>query len=226
LEIEYNLHARLQGNTIAGNTASWRGGGIAVIDGHVLVSDTLIRDNEAQEGGGMFVTDTDDDVALTNTVIADNQATSAGSGLFFQDSAARLVHTTVARNTGGDGSGIHVHVISSNRITVTNTILVSQTVGIAAAPSIATLDGILWFGNGANTGGEGLIAVTHEYTGDPAFAADGYHLMASSAAISRGVDASVTTDIDGEPRDLPPDLGADEYQYLSPLYLPIVLVRG
>jgi hypothetical protein len=226
VEIEYNLHARLQGNTISGNTASWRGGGIAVIAGHVAVSDTLVRDNEAQEGGGMFVTNTDDDVALTNTVVADNRATSAGSGLFFQDSAARLAHTTIARNTGGDGSGIHIHLLSSNKITATNTILVSQTVGITAAPSIATLDGILWFGNGANTGGDGLIAVTHEYTGDPAFAADGYHLMASSAAISRGVDVGVTTDIDGNPRDVPPDLGADEYQELIPLYLPIVLARG
>jgi hypothetical protein len=109
---------------------------------------------------------------------------------------------------------------------VTNSILVSQTVGITAAPIIATLDGILWFGNGANTGGEGLIAATHEYTGDPAFAADGYHLTAGSAAISRGVTTDVTTDIDGDPRDVPPDLGADEYQYLSPLYLPIILLRG
>jgi hypothetical protein len=226
VEIEYNLHARLQGNTISGNTASWRGGGVAVIAGHVAGTDTLIRDNEAQEGGGVHATRGNSEVALTNTVVADNRATSAGSVLFFQGSAAHLMHTTIARNTGGDGSGIHVHIISSNRITVTNSILVSQTVGITAAPSIATLDGILWFGNGTNTGGEGLIAITHDYTGDPAFAADGYHLMPGSAAIDKGVEAEVTTDIDGDPRDVLPDLGADEYQYLSPLYLPIILLRG
>jgi hypothetical protein len=236
VENEYS-HARLQGDTISGNTASFRGGGIAVIDSHVVVSDTLIQDNEAQEGGGVHVwggvggPNRDIGVVLTNTVVADNRATSAGSGLLFDDwllpdAVVRLLHVTIARNTGGDGSGIHIRSIGNNRITVTNSILVSQTVGITAAPSIATLDGILWFGNGANTGGDGLIAVTHEYTGDPAFAADGYHLMSGSAAISRGVDGGVLTDIDGDSRDVPPDLGADEYQYLSPLYLPIILLRG
>jgi hypothetical protein len=238
VEIEYNLHARLQGNTISDNTASWRGGGVAVIAGQVAVSDTLIRDNVAQEGGGVHgwgagggPPNDGIEVVLTNTVVADNRATSAGSGLLFDDgfhpdSVVRLLHVTIARNTGGDGSGIHIRSIGNNRITVTNSILVSQTVGITAAPIIATLDGILWFGNGANTGGEGLIAATHEYTGDPAFAADSYHLTAGSAAISRGVTTDVTTDIDGDPRDVPPDLGADEYQYLSPLYLPLILLRG
>ena len=43
---------------------------------------------------------------------------------------------------------------------------------------------------------------------------DGYHLTAASAAIDQGVDAGVTTDIDGQvrPMGLAPDLGADEFQ--------------
>jgi hypothetical protein len=55
--------------------------------------------------------------------------------------------------------------------------------------------------------------VTHAYTGTPAFAPDGYHLTALSGAIDHGVDAGVTSDIDGEarPQGLAPDLGADEY---------------
>jgi hypothetical protein len=228
VKIEYS-HVRLQGNTISGNIASFRGGGIAIEESDVFLNGDLIQDNEAQQqGGGIYVSSfpSRHEITLTNTVVVVNRAASAGSGLFFEGSAARLLHTTIARNTGGDGSGVHISLISGDKITMTNTILVSQTVGITAVPSIATLDGILWFGNETNTGGEGLIAVTHEYTGDPAFAADGYHLMTGSAAIDKGVDAGVTTDIDGDPRDVLPDLGADEYQYLSPLYLPIILLRG
>jgi hypothetical protein len=226
VEVEYNLHARLQGNTISGNTASRQGGGIAVYESDMFLDGDLIQDNEAQQqGGGIYVSNSlsSHEITLTNAVVADNRATVAGSGLFFGGSAACLLHTTIARNSGGDGSGVHVSLISSARITMTNTILVSQTVGITAVPSIATLDGVLWFGNGANTGGDGMIAVTHDYTGDPAFAADGYHLMAGSAAISRGVNAGVMTDIDGGPRDALPDLGADEYQ--PSVYLPIILLR-
>ncbi len=68
----------------------------------------------------------------------------------------------------------------------------------------------------------GTITVTNEYTGTPAFAADGYHLTSASAAIDKGVDAGVTTDIDGDLRDSTPDLGADEFVYHN-IYLPVIL---
>ena len=58
----------------------------------------------------------------------------------------------------------------------------------------------------------GGIVITNEYTGTPAFSADGYHLTANSAAIDRGVSTGVMTDIDGQSRDAVPDLGADEYR--------------
>jgi hypothetical protein len=70
------------------------------------------------------------------------------------------------------------------------------------------------------------VSVKHQYTGDPAFAIDGYHLTSSSAAIDKGVAAGVLKDIDGQPRPAQtPDLGADEYWapgYPKYVYLPIV----
>ncbi len=55
-------------------------------------------------------------------------------------------------------------------------------------------------------------------------ASDGLHLMGNLAAIDRGIDAGVITDIDGERRPLRNgyDLGADEIDFLK-VYLPVVL---
>lgn len=137
--------------------------------------------------------------------------------------------TIIARNSGGDGSGIYVTDIfgSSSIVALTNTILVSHTAGITvAANNTATLNGVLWYSNTINYGGEGSIIATNVYTGNPAFAADGYHLTGASAAIDRGVNAGVDDDIDGDPRPMcyGYDLGADEIRCL--LYLPVILKNG
>jgi hypothetical protein len=106
---------------------------------------------------------------------------------------------------------------------MTNTILANQAIGIwVDSGDTASLNGVLWHDNGTDHDGPGTIIVSDEYTGDPAFAGDGYHLTLASAAIDKGLETGVEKDIDGEPRScrLAPDLGADEN---CPLYLPIVL---
>ncbi|NIA09845.1 MAG: hypothetical protein GWP10_08975, partial [Nitrospiraceae bacterium] len=117
---------------------------------------------------------------------------------------------------------------------LTNTILVSHTVGITvAAGSTATLEGTLWgsgpWANGTDWGGDGaIITGTVNVWGDPAFVdpdAGDYHIGPGSAARDAGVDAGVATDIDGDPRpwNLAPDIGADEYVgSLYKLWLPVV----
>jgi hypothetical protein len=82
----------------------------------------------------------------------------------------------------------------------------------------------LWYGNTANTGGAGAATVMNPIIGNPAFAPDGYHLTSRSAAIDAGVDASITTDVDGDPRPIGrPDLGADEWG--TKVFLPLTLSR-
>jgi hypothetical protein len=69
----------------------------------------------------------------------------------------------------------------------------------------------------------------NQYTGDPAFAPDGYHVTPGSAALDRGVNAGVAadaaTDVDGDVRPAPagthPDLGADEISQWR-VYLPLL----
>jgi hypothetical protein len=82
----------------------------------------------------------------------------------------------------------------------------------------ATLESTLWYSNTLDVGGAGaIITGSHNYTGNPLFAADGYHLMPGSAAVDWGVNAGIATDVDGEPRDLSPDLGADELYSCTPV---------
>ena len=229
-------NALLVGNIITGNSGGSpgfprTGGGLQFVDstGARLDGNTVTHNSAIGVGAGLYLERSD--VTLTNNVIADNQLASfdsfegSGSGLYIAGSSPRLLHTTIARNGGGDGSGVYITDIfgRSSDVIMTNTILVSHTVGITVtAGNTVTLNGVLWYSNTRNYGGPGTVAVTHEVTGNPAFAADGYHLTSVSAAIDKGVNAGVDDDIDGHarPQGGGYDLGADE---LLTLYLPLVL---
>jgi hypothetical protein len=223
----FSTGATLKGNTIAGNTAAVLGGGVDVASCSPTFSSNIISGNTARRGGGLYLWYSHS--ILTNNVIADNQATTAGSGLWIGGSQPNLLHTTIARNTGGDGSGVFVTDNGSgtnSTVTMTNTIVVNHALGVTVtAGSVVAVDGVLWFGNGTNTSGAGTTTVTHANTGDPAFTPDGYHLTVGSAAIDKGLNAGVTTDIDGQPRFGVPDLGADEYWppgFPKYIYVPLV----
>jgi parallel beta-helix repeat protein len=219
--------ATLTNNIVSGNSA-YIGGGLTVSHGDATLSGTVVTGNSATRGGGVFLWDTAS--VFTNTAVAYNQATENGAGIRVDcASAPRLVHTTVSHNSGGDGSGVYIAATACDYSTVamTNTIIASHTVGIAVtAGNAATLNATLWHANGTDTGGTGSISTLNDHTGDPAFAADGYHLTLSSAAIDKGVDAGVTTDIDGDTRPWGAgyDIGADELRQRY-VYLPLVLRR-
>jgi hypothetical protein len=134
----------------------------------------------------------------------------------------------LAQNMGGDGSGVYIrdYLGDPGSAALTNTILVSQTIGFYAEISnTATFNGVLWYGNTtANVGGSGTVTVSQAYTGSPAFVNPGgwdYHIPVTSAAKDRGVSAGAADDIDGAPRLGIPDIGADEYVVHS--YLPVIL---
>ena len=243
----YDSAATLSGNTIAANTSGYLGGGLylfgsnATLTGNAIISNTanilaggldiascspslignLFANNTADRGGGLYVWYSTS--RLTNNAIVDNHATSVGSGLWIGGSNPKLLQTTIARNTGGDGSAVYITDDNSgtfSHVVMTNTILVSQSLSVlATVTNTATLDGVLWYANTTNF--SGTITATHAITADPAFAADGYHLLAGSSAINAGVASGVTTDIDGDPRLGAPDLGADEW--VTRVFLPLTL---
>jgi len=238
LHIYWSRFATLDGNAFISNSTEGSGGGLSV-DGTArttLSANTIISNSAGHSGGGLRM-GASGDTSMVNNVVSDNRALVAGSGLSIDGSSARLLHTTVTHNTGGDGSGIHITELwpgpgfpskEYSTVWMTNTILHNQTVGISVtAHNTVTIGGVLWYSTPVTVSESALAAVIAEgqYQGDPAFGADGYHLTAGSAAIDRGLRAAVTTDIDGETRDQStlPDLGADEYVAWRITYLPVVM---
>jgi hypothetical protein len=224
-------------NSIVSNTAS-NGGGLYVSGGRfstIRLSGDVITGNVAEYGGGIWMII---NATLTNAIIADNHAFVSGSGLYLKSGSYHLVHATLARNSGGDGSGMYVReypwpLPDYSAVALTNTILVSHTVGISVTGGNSiTVDGVLWFNTPLTISQmtTATVTVRNQNTGDPHFAADGYHILPGSAAIDAGVDAGVRTDIDNQPRPFQAaDLGADEYWppgMLKYVYLPFVLKNG
>jgi uncharacterized repeat protein (TIGR01451 family) len=198
--------------------------------GPTLIGNTISANTATGDGGGVYM-DFADSPTLANNMVADNQAGGAGSGLYIKASFPQLLHTTIARNRGGDGSGVYVTwyrdpvVCVGGGVDLTNTILVSHTVGIVVTAgwectSTAALEATLWgtgtWANETDWGGAGIILTgTVNSWDDPAFVnpdTGDYHISPGSGAIDTGVDAGVITDIDGEPRPygLGYDIGADE----------------
>ncbi len=236
--------AVLSGNTIGSNVASDDGGGLfldlgsTTLDKNRIISNTaysggglflwgssptlhgnVVVANSAQLGGGLFVRESNS--RLDNNVVARNQAANQGSGLYVVGSSLWLRHATIAQNNDGDGMGIYITDYGPyySTVAMTNTILVSHTVGIfVAAGNTASLKNTLW-GDGAwaNTddwSGAGTILSTTNVYGNPAFAgADDYHITAESAAKDAGVDAGLNPDIDWDLRPIGAgfDIGADEF---------------
>lgn len=203
------------------NEANREGGGVNVRSGRLHVRDTHFNANVADLGGGVNM-----DTAtawMTNTIFFRNGASLYGGAVNTGGSSVYMWHSSLTLDGFFNSAVFAGHDIYGvpSTIYMTNTLAVSHTVAIstASAANTAVLDGVLWNGNGQNTGGAGTVTVTNAYTGDPDFVFEGFTIGANSAAINRGVPSPVSMDFGGDPRLGAPDLGADEY--VLNLFLPI-----
>jgi len=251
-------NVRIIGNIISSNTAV-NGGGGGTIGGDVEFIGNTVISNNADTGGGLYIPDVTGvqtitgnifsgnsafeggaivlgggNPTLTNNIIVDNHAVNNGSAIHITGGVpfSSLLHNTIARNSGGDGSGIYIY---GSTITLTNNIIADHTVGIYVHfDASASLESTLWgngvWANGLDWDGAGSIITTDNLWGNPDFVDpdDGdYHIGPGSDAIDQGVDAGVTNDIDFHLRPYQaPDIGADEYWppgALKFIYLPLVL---
>jgi len=220
-------------NRFSGNSAD-TGGGMHLSSSSPHLDRNILVDNHAREGGALWLYQSF--AQTSNNLIAENRADRAGSGLYLLDSAPTLIHNTLTRNGGGDGSGIHIasRDLPCGTVSLTNTLLVSHTIGITVASGCTVaLEATLWgsgiWANAADWDGEGTVLTgTVNLWEAPAFVdpvRSDYHIRFDGAAIDAGIDAGITVDLDGEPRPLGQgyDIGADEF-FRAPgtLYLPLL----
>ncbi len=221
---------RLEDVSIIGNRSGEQGGGIfqGQVSGERLEAfNLLVADNRvdgwggpslAPCGSGLFL---NGNAKLENLVVRQNRASTPTSA----HPGSCVEHDGAVYLTGGTFDIQHATLVSNSHaaiwvdtaaLTLTNAIVVSHTMGISSTANISThvtVNGVLWKANAGNTNGSASISIQNAHTGDPAFAADGYHLSSASAAIDAGVISTVNKDIDGDTRPLgqASDLGVDEY---------------
>nr|HID14769.1 hypothetical protein [Anaerolineae bacterium] len=209
---------RVYTNTAQGGTAN--GGGVDLYRCYdQLLERNLFLDNQAGDrGGGIYEYALSTSMlTMTNNIIAANRADTGGDGLYLAGASSaqgHLRHNTVADNAE---EGLRV---GNFTVVMTNTVLVSHTVGIttSAAGASVTADHTLWYATAIYTdaSGGGTILTTDDLSGDPKFvdlAILDYHIRGDSAALDAGVWAGVSEDIDGDarPAGQAPDIGADQY---------------
>lgn len=252
----------LIGLTVMSNTATNDGGGLYLNNAAAIIVSSSVLSNTSANGAGLYINgplsgnpldwpitvnnyirynhassnggglNLQSNVAiLFNNIIADNSATE-GAGLYARGSLSQLFYSTVAHNSGNTGVYLTNNGLVFSSLSLTNTIIASQTTGVYAASSgipflnnQVSLRGTLWWANNSNTGGSGTIVSSTNVYSDPLFTCvddapaclNPYHILTDSAAVDRGVTAVIpgldrAIDIDWQwrPARAGFDIGADE----------------
>lgn len=99
-----NSSAVLTDVDLQSNLATVSGGAIAS-EGHLWVTDSTIKDNQAAEDAGGIITEADGSLVLTDSTITGNSTVGEGGGLAVSEGVATIVGGTVSSNTSGTSSG-------------------------------------------------------------------------------------------------------------------------
>jgi hypothetical protein len=224
---------RIVGNIISGNSLTdgslGLGGGLYLHESQVTVDSNAIVGNQADattdgRGGGIRLAYCPA-FTLTNNIIAGNQAADYASGVGVAESAGWIGHNTVADNTGGDGSGVHVSLSSDAKLY--GNIISGQAIGIVNGDWPASTVAAEYTLFEANTNDYTAGVTSLNPIPGPALLQPDYHIPLGSSAIDQVPPlAWLAWDIDGDlrPHNAASEAGADEILILHPyVYLPLVL---
>lgn len=225
-----------------------RGGGIYARQTELIVEAALFFDNQAVlegngNGGGIYFhfPRAGEFLTLQNSVLAGNIACTSsdcgdGAQVYINyanaiSNTAQIIHTTIADRGLNPRQGIYYFSqFSGDRLYLTNTIITSHTVGVEidqGNQSQAFAYALLFHGNTITHTGAAFLESVDFVPGqpDPLFVDPqdhDYHIQSGSPAIDNGVDAGITSDLDGElrPQGEGFDIGADELPELPPSETP------
>jgi parallel beta-helix repeat protein len=141
----------IQNNTITDNSSYWVGG-VALVDGDLLLSNNFISGNSAVKGAGgvccyynMYSPIVEDNIITNNTAsigggiwvmdsaptimnnhIEGNSVVRKGGGIFFYASEATVVNNTIVENTADEETGGGIDITESSSVTMINNTLVGN----------------------------------------------------------------------------------------------------
>jgi hypothetical protein len=93
------LASTITGNTVSGDGSHYaRGGGVAVL-GDVQLGYSLVSDNTADSGAGVFLFGAGDTLLVSDSTITGNHARGAAGGLYTKYRPATIRNSTITQNT-------------------------------------------------------------------------------------------------------------------------------
>jgi len=214
------------------NYASIEGGGLYCFGSAPVIEACVFSANEAENGGGLTITQNWGEVAVHGCLIENNVAADKGGGLKLF-SKYLLTNCVIAGNTATIGGGIYESCASlSTNCTITANHASSEGGGIyreyGGNRQMEVENSIIWNNSPDQVAGDwDHLSITSSdiqdgYPGtgnidlDPLFVSPGendYHLLWNSPCIDAGTDAGVYIDYDGDPRPMGAgfDMGYDEF---------------
>ena len=128
----------LHGSYVVGNQAE-TGGGIYQAIGELIVTFTTVSGNSASgRGGGIALVGTF--AQMASNTITGNDAVESGGGMYVSGGIALVEHTTITNNTARDGTtltdGGGLHIVGVSTVELDHTIVAGNT-GHGTAPEIA-----------------------------------------------------------------------------------------
>lgn len=93
------LASTITGNSVSGDGSHYaRGGGVAAL-GAMLVGYSLVSDNTADSGGGVFMFGAGDTLQISDSTISGNHARGAAGGVYSKYRPATIANSTITQNT-------------------------------------------------------------------------------------------------------------------------------
>ena len=218
-------------NLIIGNIDDSVGGGIYCHpSSSPLILGNTIKGNAAKDYGGGIRCDSSN-VLIANNVITGNSA-SRGGGVYCFGCAPTIANNTIVENSASSGGGIYCDSAPCSPV-ISNNIVAFNSSGIGF-PSGLVSSPVLRNNCFYNPDGSNYLNIspgTGDFSADPRLLAVSFgevHLTAESPCIDTGLDAVVQpcwVDADGESRiqGTHVDIGADEFDGITPSYVPAVV---